>query len=84
MATDSTATNLRFFGKIFGTERDYYIAEGVFDGGQEELADGEERPANFEARGSGVNLYAYWVTDNVLNNWILLPDLQPNDVVASR
>ena len=26
------ATNVRLWGKIQGTERDYYIAEGVYDG----------------------------------------------------
>jgi radial spoke head protein 4A len=33
LSTDSTATNVRFFGKIYGTETDYYIAEGMYEGG---------------------------------------------------
>jgi radial spoke head protein 4A len=26
----------------------------------------------------------YWVTDNVLNNWIKLQDLLPSDIKAAR
>ena len=61
---------MRFFGKIYGTQRDYYIAEGSKEG-EEELEEGQERPADYEARGgTGVNKFVYWVTDNVLQKWI--------------
>jgi len=83
LAGDSGATNIRFFGKIYGTEKDYYIAEGTLEG--DEPADGEEeKPADFEARGSGVNKYVYWVTDSVLSKWAKLPDLLPSDIRATR
>jgi hypothetical protein len=56
---------LRFWGKITGTESDYYIAEGKVEAED----DGEERGPEFEARGSGVNTNVYWVTDSSLNDW---------------
>ena len=85
LATDSQATNLRFFGKIYGTEKDYYVIEGVAEGGEEEPAEGEEeKPADFEPKGTGVNRLTYWVTDNVLEKWVKLPDLQTSDIKASR
>lgn len=84
LTTDTSATNFRFFGKIYGTEKDYYIAEGVVEGGDEEQVDGEEKPADFEPRGTGVNKFVYYVTDNVLGAWTKLPDLLPSDIVATR
>lgn len=60
------ATNIRLWGKIRGYERDYYIAEGTFDGNQGE----DEKPADFEARGVGVNKFAYWASNSPLDPWI--------------
>ena len=75
LSQETSAGNVRFFGKIYGTEKDYYIAEGTLEGGDEEQVEGEEKPADFEPRGTGVNRYVYWVTDNVLDKWTKLPDL---------
>ena len=66
---------MRFFGKISGSERDYYVAEGTLEGGDE--GDEVEKPADFEPRGTGVNKYVYWVTNNILDKWTKLPDLNP-------
>ena len=82
LVADSGATNVRFFGKILGTKKDYYIVEGTLEGDDD---DGAERPPEFEARGSGINKFVYWVNDNVLKNkWIKLPDLLPSDIKAAR
>ena len=83
LAKESGASAIRFFGKITGTQKDYYIAEGVVEGG-EEGGEGESRPADQEAKGTGVNKFTYFVTDNVLDKWIKLPDLTPADIKASR
>lgn len=81
LATDSGAGNIRFFGKIHGTQADYYVAEGTFEGDE----DGEEeRPPEFEPRGTGVNKFVYWVTTKILGQWTKLPDLLPSDINASR
>jgi radial spoke head protein 4/6 len=75
----SGASRLRFCGKIFGTQKDYWIAAG-------ELLPGEEFPSdiNLEKRGQGVNKLVYWVTDNPLHDWIQLPDAKPEHIVAAR
>ena len=74
---------MRLWGKILGTKKDYYIAEGTYDGGQE-AEEGQEKAADFEARGSGVNKYAYWATNSPLDAWIQLPDLTPKDIKAAK
>jgi radial spoke head protein 4A len=55
--------------------------EGVKEGEEEE---GENVDPKKEKRGEGVNTYAYWVADNVLEEWIQIPDLAPNELEASR
>lgn len=72
--------NLRLWGKIHGTEKDYYIVEGAYDKGEEE----GERPADFEAHGTGINKNYYWATNSPLAEWVLLPDLEPKDLNAAR
>ena len=58
---------IRFFGKIYGTEKDYYVVEA-----QGEVADDEDAPADggdeegepdprLEAKGTGVNELTYYV-----------------------
>jgi len=61
LANTSGAGNIRLWGKIHGTEKDYYIAEGTSEGNQL-----EEAPENFEARGSGVNKFVYWASNSPL------------------
>ena len=84
MATDSGATNLRFFGKIRGTQQDYYIVEATLDGGEEEAEEGGEAENNAEPKGTGVNKYTYYVTHNSLSDWVKLPDLNPQDLQSAR
>jgi len=45
LAKESGAASIRLFGKIAGTQKDYYVAEGVVEGG-EEGGEGEGRPAD--------------------------------------
>lgn len=75
---------MRFFGKIQGTVSDYYIAETVVEGGEEEGEDAAEKDADFEAKGTGVNKYTYFVTPDSLSAWTRLPDISPKDIAASR
>ena len=57
---------MRLWGKIRGTEKDYYIAEGKLDAGGEEGGEGGATGLDdeAEARGSGVNIFVYWVTNS--------------------
>jgi hypothetical protein len=56
---------LRFFGKIYGTQKDYWVAEGKLDFEDEVNEDPE-----VEQRGKGVNASVFWVTDSLVNDWI--------------
>jgi len=73
------AKSMRFWGKILATKRDYYVVEG-------ELKEVEETeiPFGHEPRGKGVNKYVYWVTDNILDDWVQLPDANPAHITAAR
>lgn len=75
----SGAEALRFAGKIFGTCQDYWIAIGRLPQAEEDAAD-----ASAEARGKGVNETVFWVTDNLLNDWIQLPDCTPKNISQAR
>ena len=65
LATLSGASSLKLFGKIFGRKCDYWIAQGTLDYE-------EEKPTNpvQERRNEGVNGHVYWVTGNLLSDWI--------------
>ena len=65
LAIMSGADSLRFAGKIFGTRSDYWIAMGQGAAPEEESKD-----ASVEPRGKGVNATVFWVTDNLLGDWI--------------
>lgn len=75
----SGASKLRFWGKIYGRVKDYWIVEGVLD-----IA--EEESSNYfqEKRGEGVNKLVYWVADNILEDWIQLPDVHPDHIQLAR
>lgn len=73
-------SKLRFWGKILGTGADYYVAEATT--GEGEVPEGEE---DFEAPGTpGMNLYSYYVTNDLTGDWQKLPHLKPRELVASR
>ena len=83
LATDSQASSLRLFGKIRGTERDYFIVEAVVEGEEEtkdpENEEEEEVEPNVEEHGSGVNKFSYYVTTDIVSgSWTRLPDLKPS------
>jgi radial spoke head protein 4A len=73
------ASEMRLWGKIRGSEKDYYVAEGKLDApGDAESGDLEE------GRGTGVNKMVYWVTNGPMHGWTQLPDLQPQDIINAR
>jgi len=79
LATTTGATSLRFFGKVFGTSKDYWVAQGS-------LADEEEVPSNMkqERRNKGANASVFWVTHDLMDDWIQLPECQPEHIQAAR
>lgn len=73
--------NVSFFGKIFGKEKDYYIAE----------VSEVEPPENFnydndmeKRKEDGVNEKVYYITNDLCSNWIELPDIKPKQIQQAR
>ena len=52
------AAQVKFWGKIFGSVKDYYIVEAVVEGGGEEV----EIEEPHEPKGTGVNTKQFFVT----------------------
>lgn len=80
LVRDKAPREIRFWGKISGTNNDYYIIEGQGDAPEDE----EERGADFEKRGEGINTYTYWVTNDPLAEWFELPDITPQQLGVAR
>lgn len=77
-----TCSQMKLWGKIKCTERDYYVTEGVVDAGEEQEQDPNAEPS--EPRGTGVNKYAYFVCNSPNEEWKILPDLKPSDIRNAR
>lgn len=74
LANTSAATNMRLWGKIRGTQKDYYIVEGTSTQGTGEAEEG----LFMEERGTeGVNQFAYWASNSPAGPFTILPDLKP-------
>jgi len=73
---------------VRGVTNDYYIAETLVDGGEEEGDDGpdpdELKDADMEEKGSGVNRYVYFVCSSPFDPWKKLPSLAPRHIQAAR
>ena len=81
LATVLTTGNITFFGKIYGTEKDYYIVEAT------EI----DPPENFnydndmeKRKEDGVNKNVFYVANDLLEKWVELPDVKPSQIRASR
>ncbi|CDW78166.1 UNKNOWN [Stylonychia lemnae] len=79
LAVLSGASQLRFWGKVYGIQKDYWVAEGILDTQEE-----GKQSMNQEKRGEGINKLVYWVNDNLLEDWVQLPDLLPEHVQVAR
>jgi len=79
LAVMSGATTLKFFGKIFGTQKDYWVAQGTLDFQEEEPSNPSQ-----ESRGEGANAAVYWVTNSLLTDWIQLPECTPEHLMIAR
>ena len=81
LATILTNGNITFFGKIYGSEKDYYIVEAT------EI----DPPENFnydndmeKRKEDGINKNVFYVTNDLSEKWIELPDVKPSQIRASR
>ena len=71
---------IRFFGKIFGQDSDYYIIQGL-----PKKFPMQNPPKHVESKGNeGINRYTFWVSDCLLENWRELPEITHEQIVQSR
>jgi len=80
LAVRTGAKRLRFWGKILGTQADYYVAEGLVSNQYADVPPTEDS----EPIGTGVNRLSYWVANDVLDDWLELPIITPNHIKAAR
>eukprot|EP00928_Gymnodinium_smaydae_P064187 TRINITY_DN47596_c0_g1_i1.p1 TRINITY_DN47596_c0_g1~~TRINITY_DN47596_c0_g1_i1.p1 ORF type:complete len:467 (-),score=114.31 TRINITY_DN47596_c0_g1_i1:72-1472(-) len=75
--------SMRFWGKILGTEQDYYVVEAERDAqpDYEPETEGEEPPP---AQALMYSWYAYYVCTDLVGNWTKLPELRPREILAAR
>lgn len=73
-----SATNTRFWGKVFGVERNYYVVETETE--EKELDEQANLEVNLikypnEKRGEGINTKEHWVTTELTkpDKWVKLP-----------
>jgi len=75
-------SKVRFFGKILGTESDYYVVEGI-PSSPPPTVPVSEGGVPAEPSGVGLNSLAYFVTTDVSKAFVPLPDVTPEQVVAA-
>lgn len=86
--------SLRFWGKVLGTDGDYFVAEGMLQSLPKVVnADGalDKAPVlpgspefDVESRGDGANAFTYWVSSGGCAPWTRLPAARASHIVASR
>ena len=71
---------LRFFGKIYGINSDYYIIQGLL-----KTYPMKNPQIHIESRGNeGINRFTFWVSNSILESWYELPDITHEQIVISR
>lgn len=72
---------LRFFGKIYGRESDYFVIYG-----RHKSYTNTKYPKNFDYEPSGlegINKYTFWVSNSLLEEWSILPEISANHLKES-
>lgn len=81
-ASNKDILSVRFFGKIFGTQKDYYVVETkMAPPAEKEKVDPKTKQ---EPRGTGANEFVYYVTNSLLKEWEALPDVLPEQIITAR
>lgn len=89
LAASAGAADLRLWGKITGSQADYYIAEGNTDAG---VGDADKNTMDYydcaavagEGYRIGANAHTYWVCSHAGGEWTELPDVTCQQIVVSR
>jgi radial spoke head protein 4A len=75
---EKSLVDARFFGKVFGTQKDYFVIEAKADGSGDDAAPGSDAP------GTGVNALAFFVAHTAAGPWTRLPDIGAQHIVNAR
>lgn len=75
--------SMRLWGKMLGTQQDYYIVEAERDAQPdwEPAFEGEEPP---DPKAVMYSWYAYFVTTDLCASWTKLPELRPKELTVAR
>ena len=80
LLVENNCEYIRFFGKIYGINSDYYILQGIVKDYPM-----KNPPKHVESRGNeGINRFTFWVSNSLLEYWNELPDITHEQLVASR
>ena len=77
---DSDALNIKFWGKIYARDSDYFVMMGTL----KNYPNPDAPPASEMKGNEGVNRYTFWVSNSILEDWYELPDITAEQIVASR
>lgn len=81
LAKTAPVQSVRFFGKIYGTEKNYYVCEAkLIESKKEEI----DRVTKKEQAGKGANEFVYFVTNTPEDSWTQLPDVVPEQIITAR
>jgi len=74
------ANQIRFWGKMLARDRDYYVIETFIKRSYPDKVQSDTEP-----RGKlGVNQLTYWVTNDLLSDWVELPLISPRHILQAR
>jgi len=84
LARAKSLTDVRFFGKVLGTKRDYFVVEAKMS----EYPDEDEEKGGEESRkepfGTGANEFVYFASNSPLGPWTMLPAVTPEMFIVAR
>jgi radial spoke head protein 4A len=80
LATDKELQNVRFWGVVRGTAKDYYVVEAKLEEYPEE--EGAE-DSKKEAMGTGANECLYYVANSATGEWTQLPAVDPSHIILA-
>lgn len=83
LAKTENFESVRFFGKVFGTQKDYLLVEAKLAEWPEDQEEKDDEDKT-EGWGIGANQYAYYVTNSLEQKWTRLPLVTPDHIIASR
>jgi radial spoke head protein 4A len=76
---ESNVSKIRFWGKIYGIDADYYVIQGTMKDGPLPVMQ-----PYVESKGNeGLNKYIFWVSSSILEDWYELPEVTNEHLMAS-